>query len=278
MPPKKTRNKSEREAHLNLVAQGIRDGKTMRQQMRELDRSMYAIQYDRAQLKMRWAKENNQHIQMEKFDQLEKLNRIEEEAWEAWDRSVGETVKQTRRVTQKAGAQTQIVSEETVTLAGDPRFLEQVNKVVVQRRAILGLDAPKEVNVESNNTTVNVEANVALGIQQAARFLADALGRDPIGDAAVVVPERPVLPPGLRMQEGGREQAVDSGQVQGGGAESERPSGSVGEGALQEHDHHVRPDDTGRAERPGTNGVHSELQPPDSKGIPPPDQGRTGEQ
>ena len=70
--------------------------------------------------------------------ELLKIDRVEREAWAAWQRSqqpaqsavvTGEgTSKQTRR-----SLKHQI---------GDPRFLDQVSKCISQRRALLGLDAP----------------------------------------------------------------------------------------------------------------------------------------
>ena len=166
---RKTRSPAEREQHLSRVSDGIADGKTVRQQAEELDRTPSAISTDRRILRMRWAEQNAENITAEKFDQLEKLNRIEEEAWAAWDRSIGETVKQTRRITQQHGERVQTVSEETSTLAGDPRYLEQINKAVQRRCQILGLNAPAEAPIHA--TSVNIQAQIDLGVQDASRWL-----------------------------------------------------------------------------------------------------------
>jgi len=275
MPPK-TKSKTEREQHLNLVAEGLAQGKTVRQQAKELDRSPGMITLDRRTLRMRWAEQNKHYIQEEKFDQLEKLNRVEEEAWEAWSRSIGETVKQTRRVTQRNGQQEQTVSEETVTLAGDPRYLDQINKVVSRRCALLGMDAPQEMEV--NATTVNVQAQLDIGVSDASRWLGELLGSGAVQDAAVAVQERPILPAGVRMQEGGREPSVDTGTVPGGGGKPERNAGPVGAGTLQEHNYHVRADDTGHSEQSGGDLLHSLLQQANGKGVSEADQGGTGKQ
>jgi len=69
--------------------------------------------------------------------ELQKIDRIEREAWAAWERS-------------QKPAQSAVVSEDTGRQRtrksmrnqhGDPRFLDQVNKCIAQRRALLGLDA-----------------------------------------------------------------------------------------------------------------------------------------
>ena len=273
---RKTTTKAQREQHLNRVAKGLAQGQTIRQQAQELDRSLTMISMDRRTLRMRWAEQNKNHIREERFDQLEKLNRVEEEAWEAWDRSIGETAKQTRRVTQSNGQQVQVVSEETVTLTGDPRYLDTINKVVSRRCAILGLDAPQEMEV--NATSINVEAKLDIGISDASRWLGEVLGGGAVQDSEVAVQERPVLPSGIRMQEGGREPSVDTGAVPGGGGESERDAGSVGAGALQVDDHHVRDDDTEHPEQSGSNMLHSILQPTNGQSVSPTDQGGTRKQ
>jgi len=166
---RKTKSPAEREAHLARVSEGIADGRTVREQAEELDRSPSAIVVDRRILRMRWLEQNEQNITAEKYDQLEKLNRIEEEAWAAWDRSIGETVKQTRRISQQNGERVQTVSEETATTAGDPRYLEQINKAVSRRCQILGLNAPAEATI--NATSINIQAQLDIGIRDAAKWL-----------------------------------------------------------------------------------------------------------
>jgi len=73
--------------------------------------------------------------------ELRKLDRLEREAWAAWERS--QKPVQSAVVTGAgAGQQTRKSMKNQV---GDPRFLEQVNKCIAQRRTLLGLDAPLQV-------------------------------------------------------------------------------------------------------------------------------------
>jgi hypothetical protein len=78
--------------------------------------------------------------------ELRKIDRIEREAWAAWERS-------------KKPAQSATTSDEpnqrrtrrhVKNQYGDPRFLEQVHKCVSARRALLGLDAPVRTEIETN--------------------------------------------------------------------------------------------------------------------------------
>jgi len=73
--------------------------------------------------------------------ELQKLDRFEREAWEAWNRSqnaVQETLVNINGSEQKSVRK---VADQT----GDPRFLEQIHKCIASRRALLGLDAPTRI-------------------------------------------------------------------------------------------------------------------------------------
>jgi Putative ATPase subunit of terminase (gpP-like) len=86
--------------------------------------------------------------------EVEKLNLIEKEAWAAWQRSqkpaqsavvTGEGIEQRARKTLK-------------NQVGDPRFLDQVNKAIAQRRALQGLDlAPVMITPEDRADAVSLE-------------------------------------------------------------------------------------------------------------------------
>ena len=73
--------------------------------------------------------------------EVQKLDRLEREAWAAWDRS--QKPSQLARI---KGASSEQNAERVVkNQIGDPRFLEQVHKCIAGRRAILGLDAPTRI-------------------------------------------------------------------------------------------------------------------------------------
>ena len=76
--------------------------------------------------------------------ELERIGRLESEAWDAWERSQANA--ETRTVKERKKDDTR----ETFTSkgqCGDPRFLEVVLKCVTRRCELLGLDEPTEVNV-----------------------------------------------------------------------------------------------------------------------------------
>ena len=96
------------------------------------------------------------------FDQardkeLAKLDRIEREAWAAWERS---QKPQQSAVIQGDGAQ-QPTRKTLKNQNGDPRYLELAMKCIAARRAILGLDAPQKLEhtgAEGKPIAVTVES------------------------------------------------------------------------------------------------------------------------
>jgi predicted DNA-binding protein YlxM (UPF0122 family) len=82
--------------------------------------------------------------------QLSIYDRVEEEAWEAWYRSIGQTVK-AKKKWDGSGILIEVenVEEEAV---GDPRFLTQIQQIGEKRAKLLGLDAPQHIVVDSMET------------------------------------------------------------------------------------------------------------------------------
>jgi hypothetical protein len=82
--------------------------------------------------------------------ELQKIDRIEREAWAAWERSK----QPSQAATTTDGDHQRKTRRHVRNQHGDPRFLEQVNKCIASRRALLGLDAPGRLEVETNGGTV----------------------------------------------------------------------------------------------------------------------------
>jgi hypothetical protein len=73
--------------------------------------------------------------------EIQKLNRIEREAWDAWERS-----KQPAKMATVDGPNGSSKTKRTVRdQYGDPRFLEVIEHCVAARRELLGLDAPTKI-------------------------------------------------------------------------------------------------------------------------------------
>ena len=126
--------------------------------------------------------------------ELQKIDRVEREAWAAWERS-------------QKPAQSAVVSEDTGRQRtrksvkhqhGDPRFLDQINKCIAQRRALLGLDAlpaQGEVNADAG-VSLDVRRDRVITIVAALRERERLGGTGTLAAAAVAGDVRLVDEPG----------------------------------------------------------------------------------
>ncbi len=120
------------------------------------------VSKDLEAVRAEWAAAAAADVGVVKARELAKLDAMEAELWEAWRRSVGEHVKQTRTTTPGPGDTVRVeVSEVREELAGDPRYLAQIRDCVERRCKILGLDAPKELRT-SGDVAVKVVSGVDL--------------------------------------------------------------------------------------------------------------------
>ena len=131
--PKRT--EFEREAQLVEIKDAYLRGDTQMAIAERLGLSQGQISRDLAKIQRRWRESSLVDINEAKQRELERIDVLEREYWQAWENSKGE---QQRSTASKTGDQSraQIVKYES---AGDPRFLAGVQWCVEQRCKILGL-------------------------------------------------------------------------------------------------------------------------------------------
>lgn len=124
------------------------------------------LEHCREEWKARAAEDFKAHV----AESLARVDRLELEAWRAWERSVGTHKKRVEKSEPTIPAPTQetmdplpamapvdAVTEVTVTtekLNGDPRYLERIAGCIDRRIKLLGLDAPKRVDVTSGGMPI----------------------------------------------------------------------------------------------------------------------------
>ena len=149
----KPRTKSQRERDRTRVSELYLKGWTQWRIATELNVTQSTVSCDIKTLIKQSQKSQLLDIDQQKATELEKINKIELEAWEAWERS-----KQDREIKSKKqrGIEEDIKNVEaqyrTITLVGDPRFLQQVQWCINKRCEIFGLDAPIRSEVMENMT------------------------------------------------------------------------------------------------------------------------------
>ncbi len=142
---RKKRTKAEREEALIVVARMFRQGYTHNEIAKVCEVSRPQVIYDLKTLHKRWSERTTLDLDVIKRGELEKLDLLEREAWQAWEASKQDDVTKTDEYrtgdtdTKKNGALSREVRRGQV---GDPRFLERVQAAQTARAKLLGLDSP----------------------------------------------------------------------------------------------------------------------------------------
>lgn len=102
---------------------------------------------DLKQLLINWKREHEENIDLYITKELSKLDKIEAELWDAWERSKKRIVSKIR--------QSGLKKERSEAFAGNPRYLELVLSVQQRRAKLLGLDAPVKVDMPNVNVSVD---------------------------------------------------------------------------------------------------------------------------
>ena len=102
---------------------------------------------DLKQLLINWKREHEENIDLYITKELSKLDKMETELWDAWERSKKRIVSKIR--------QSGLKTERSETFAGNPRYLDLVLSVQQRRAKLLGLDAPVKVDLPNVNVSVD---------------------------------------------------------------------------------------------------------------------------
>ena len=135
------RTAQQRESDLGRTARWYRQGLTAGEIAERIGVTRQQIQYDLAELRRQWMDAQIYNINERKAAELERLDAIEAEAAEAFERSKA-CRSRTRKRSVKDGTTVSITDHET---AGDPRFLQVRLECVAKRCKILNLCGPTEI-------------------------------------------------------------------------------------------------------------------------------------
>lgn len=104
------------------------------------------ITYDCKQLLEQWKKQSYNNIDDYVRKDLQKLDRMEQELWEAWENSKGTKT----RVRIKEGLFLENLKQigkqsESITMSGDPRYFDLILQVMRERAKMLGYNKPDQI-------------------------------------------------------------------------------------------------------------------------------------
>ena len=110
--------------------------------------SIATVSLDLKRIRKEWRETYKEDFAKRQARELAKIDRLEREYWEAWERSIG--INETRTVKNGKDGTEETVKQQD--LVGDPRFLDGIAKCIDRRCKILGIDAPTKIEV--NDLTV----------------------------------------------------------------------------------------------------------------------------
>lgn len=107
----------------------------------QLGISQTTVCHDLKRVQKQWVESGIRNFDVLRERELKKIERVEHEAWLAWQRSQ----KAAQSATMTTTGSEQKTQKKVEDQVGDPRFLEQVLKCGAARRALLGLDQPTKI-------------------------------------------------------------------------------------------------------------------------------------
>lgn len=110
----------------------------------ELGVDQATISRDLKALQKQWAEQAVRDLDEAKAEQLAKIDRLEQEYWDAWQQSRGEQTATSKKLVRDGEKEKAEASTRIAVQPGDPRFLGGVQWCIEQRCKILGVNAPIE--------------------------------------------------------------------------------------------------------------------------------------
>jgi hypothetical protein len=132
------RTPDQRERDLAEVSRLRLQGLTQAEIALRLGVSQQQISRDLKRIARQWRAESDRSVRDLIAIELARLDQVESDSWDAWERSCQPATKRTEA---RGGGR---VTETTVQRVGDPRFLDKVLECIEHRCGLIGLDAPTE--------------------------------------------------------------------------------------------------------------------------------------
>lgn len=139
------RTPTQRENDLERIAALYLRGKRQVDIAAELGLSQPQVSYDLKEIHKRWRESSLVNMNEVKQRELARIDALETEYWQAWERSVGEVIRTTTSRSDKDGNKASITKEEK---AGNPAYLAGVQWCIEQRCKIFGLYEAAKISID----------------------------------------------------------------------------------------------------------------------------------
>jgi len=148
---------SRRSRVAELYLKGYRSAQSIADRLGDAEVSRVTVSRDLKVIRREWAAAMVRDFDHALTEELTRIDRIEREAWDEWDRSKtfreksksGSKQKPIRGVAEDGTQQRETADEKFAQLEregsfGDPRYLERISWCIERRCKLLGLDAPEK--------------------------------------------------------------------------------------------------------------------------------------
>lgn len=135
-------------------------GRTYQEIAQELGISRETVFRDMRVARRLWRQRASRTYQKHLYEQLARLDEVENQAWIGWERSLGNAVEDGSETIDGTEGTTRKTSKKTKKQSGNPTFLKVVQDAVRQRSELLGLMDPDARNGRDENEEAQVIAVV----------------------------------------------------------------------------------------------------------------------
>jgi hypothetical protein len=141
------RDNIQREKDLLRTAELNLHGKLQSEIAEEIGVTQQQISKDLKELRKRWLNKSVEKIDQKKAEELAKIDQLERTYWDAWRKS---TEYKTGKAKVGGRDVTVLVPADKSKPYGAKGFLDSIQWCITRRRAILGIDAPKQIGTDLN--------------------------------------------------------------------------------------------------------------------------------
>lgn len=127
-----------------------------------------SVTKDLKEIKNEWQSSANENMAEHKIIELKKIDALEREYWDSWQKSIQKDTKRTisKKISYRGGEEIRQSESKEEDYFGDPRFLDGINKCIEKRCNILGLTRQEEATTSSSIIITIEESTVGLIINQ----------------------------------------------------------------------------------------------------------------
>ena len=146
------------EARRLMIAKWMLEGVTSQTELRKrAGVSPPVINRDVKAIRQEWRQDMVEMFDHAKEEQLKRIDKVEEQAWKAWNRSCKLEQKIKRVKTATGKVRLLLDGEPEPTESGEPKFLVIVRNCCEDRRKLLGLDEPEKIDIRGTIGVANLE-------------------------------------------------------------------------------------------------------------------------